>query len=129
MKVPLGMKVKIGNYPDGGGNRKIEVKIHKHDLYSLDYTLALIILPALKEFRKGVRSSPNIDFEDVPKDLCTTPSNQYKLDANWHKRWEYVLDEMIFAFECIAEDKEAESDVRIANGLRLFGKYYRGLWY
>ena len=59
-----------------------------------------------------------------------------------HKKWDWVLDEMIFAFEHICGEDEDwdiglwKADVvewtavgnRVQNGLRLFGKYYRGLW-
>jgi hypothetical protein len=61
-------------------------------------------------------------------------------DAEWGARWDYVIGEMIFAFECISDiDKELQesgynaegmrkTDERIANGLRLFGRYFRSLW-
>jgi hypothetical protein len=68
---------------------------------------------------------------------------EWDTDSLWHMRWEWVVNEMIFAFEKLNEDDwEAEffankewnkeewtkvSD-RIQNGLILFGKYYRGLW-
>ena len=45
------------------------------------------------------------------------------------------MDEMIFAFEFILDedrryshDFSQETEDRVGNGLRLFGKYYRGLW-
>jgi hypothetical protein len=74
------------------------------------------------------------------------PFEDAEIDDLYHQRWEYVLDEMIWAFENIIEDDTSsywfperfpdQVDVeawkkhsdRIANGTRLFGKYYMGLW-
>jgi hypothetical protein len=55
------------------------------------------------------------------------------VDENYFKRWDYVLDEMIYAFEQVQDDccinlAEETEWKRVNNGLRLFGKYYTGLW-
>jgi hypothetical protein len=58
------------------------------------------------------------------------------VDANTFLRWNWVMDEMIWSFkQILKEDDEAfcldtwkEKAERTDNGLRLFGKYYRGLW-
>ena len=42
------MKVKIGKYPKKSGERKYKVKISNHDVFSADVTLAIVILPVLK---------------------------------------------------------------------------------
>jgi hypothetical protein len=54
--------------------------------------------------------------------------------------WDAKLDKMIYAFDYIANgrewghdphwtiEKEQAEDLKVAEGLELFGKYYRGLW-
>ena len=88
---------------------KIEyVKIDRYDTWSMDHTLAPIILPMLKQLQKTKHGSPGVDDEDVPEELKSTSAppkeNEWDTDENWFKRWDWVLDEMIFAFECKVDD-------------------------
>lgn len=138
--------------------RRIKVKIDDYDTWNLDYTLALIILPALKAYKNNHDSS-------------------YPGDLKSHEEWEAVLDKMIWSFENIATDYEEDefytevigkiyfpepkrdqkpydknhwwthfgfnrsfSHMRfdsegytkhrekVQEGLNLFGKYFRNLW-
>ena len=41
------MKVFIGPYTDDGEEQKTEIEIHEYDTWSMDHTLAPIILPML----------------------------------------------------------------------------------
>jgi hypothetical protein len=138
---------------------KIEyVKIDYYDTWNMDTTLAIIILPMLKQLKETKHGSQIVDLEDVPEELrcnnheewdqqkCFDFYNEHEVkegDRDVHARWNWVMDEMIWAFEQICDndnDKEFYSgehfDVegyqkhhdRINNGTRLFGKYYRGLW-
>lgn len=90
--------------------RKIKVKIEQHDLWSADHTLALVILPLLRQFRENAHSAPNVDNEDVPKELRMSAADKKKYNKNGHTddkffdRWNYVIDEMIHSFECIVDD-------------------------
>lgn len=128
--------------------RKIKVRIDDYDTWSMDHTLALIILPMLKQLRQSTHVSGMVDDKDVPLELRSTSApakeNELDLDDNVHKRWEWVMDEMIWTFEAMSSDddlmfydaKTGKFDMkgykkyqkRINNGLRLFGKYYRSLW-
>lgn len=163
--------------------RKQVIHIDRWDTWSMDHTLALIIAPMLKQLRDTTHGYHEIDPDDGPENLRVVERQDYdyqldlfdypKIDNErsiGELRWEFVLNEMIFAFEKLAsEDWEAEfysgnidlksikrvSDTgvvtyeivsgpkdtfrvdhqglakvnaRINNGLRLFGKYYRGLW-
>lgn len=178
------MKIHIGPYRK---NRKIDIRIDKYDTWSMDHTLALIILPMLKQLRDTTHGSHLVDLEDVPESMRTIDHEEWncqscfdfyhepnlqKIQCDVHDRWRWVLDEMIWAFEQLNdEDNDAqfhsgEHDIewvpfeydengepkyyemkygpnhtavfdeegyrkhheRINNGLRLFGKYYRGLW-
>ena len=93
---------------------KIEyVKIDRYDTWSMDHTLAPIILPMLKQLQKTKHGSPGVDDEDVPEELKSTSAppkeNEWDTDENWFKRWDWVLDEMIFAFECKVDDSWEEA--------------------
>ena len=165
------------------------VKIDRWDTWSLDHTLAEIALPMLKQLQATKHGSPYVELEDVPEELRGTSTPEYdeqltfdfykeaseEKDVDYeltHKRWDWVMDEMIFAFEHKVDDswedafREGEIDWktvpcawdengkptmyqmqdgpndtykcdydgmqkvhdRMANGFRLFGKYYQGLW-
>jgi len=72
-----------------GMDRKVKVRVSSQDIYSVDSTLALVILPVLEKFRSNASfSSPNID----PDDVKDKPDNSALTD------WEYVLDKMILSF-------------------------------
>lgn len=81
----------------------IKVKIDKWDTWNMDYTLAVIIVPMLNQIKETKQGAPHVDDEDVPEELRSTSAppkeNDYDLDENWFKRWDWVLDEMIWTFE------------------------------
>jgi len=139
------------------------VKIDRWDTWSMDYSLSFIVVPMLKQLKETKHGAPFVDDEDVPEELKSTSAppkeNDYDTDDNHFKRWDWALNEMIWAFEqnldSNSEDKffdhaewdEKEKDFgknlhkikidqpglkahqdRKANGFRLFGKYYQGLW-
>ena len=139
------------------------VKIDRWDTWSMDYTLSFIVVPMLKQLKETKHGAPFVDDEDVPEELKSTSAppkeNEWDTDENHFKRWDWALNEMIWAFEqnldTNSEDKffdheewdptekdfntslhkikidqvglKAHQD-RKANGFRLFGKYYQGLW-
>jgi hypothetical protein len=78
----------------------------------MDSTLALIVLPMLKQLQATKHGSPNTDDADVPEELRSTsaPAKEYEYDtdANHFKRWDWILDEMIFAFQCKLDDSWQE---------------------
>ena len=80
------------------------IKIDKWDTWSMDSTLAQIILPMLKQLKDTKHGAPFVDDEDVPEELRSTSAppkeDDYGIDDNHFKRWDWVLDEMIQAFEC-----------------------------
>ena len=79
------------------------VKIDRWDTWSMDHTLAQIVLPMLRQLQATNHGSPNVDDEDVPDHLRSTAAdpkeNEWDTDSNHHDRWQWVLGEMIFAFE------------------------------
>jgi hypothetical protein len=86
------------------------VKIDRWDTWSMDHTLAHIVLPMLKQLRESKHGSPFVDDKDVPKGLglrsteAPAKENEWDTDDNHHKRWDWVLDEMIFAFKSKLDD-------------------------
>jgi hypothetical protein len=88
------------------------VKIDRWDTWSMDHTLAYIILPMLKQLRDSKHGAPYVDDEDVPRELWSIyalPKEEYDVDGNHFKRWDWVLDEMIFAFEHKNDDTWQEA--------------------
>lgn len=93
---------------DSRFKRKINIKIHNYDVWGMDHTLALIILPMLKLLKKKKQGSPFVDDDDVPEHLRSTtcePVQEWEADANTHKRWDWCIDEMIWGFEQILNDE------------------------
>ena len=136
--------------------RRVTVRIDKHDTWSMYSDLTLIILPMLKDLQKIKHGAPHVEDEDVPEYLRSTAAppkeNDWDLDERWFERWDYVLAEMIWAFEETLydddfeyepnhhilpdgslgewmEDEAREYNARVQNGHILFGKYFRNLWW
>lgn len=84
------------------------VKIDRWDTWSMDHTLGMIALPMLKQLRETKHGSPYVEDADVPEELKSTSApprkNEWDTDDNHFKRWDWVLDEMIFAFEHKLDD-------------------------
>ena len=127
--------------------QKVKIRIDRQDTWSMDYTLAPIILPMLKQLKETKHGAPNVDPQDVPKELRATKAQISKYgkngdtDPKFFERWDWVMDEMIYAFDCKAnkddvymrfdiDDRDGmkQEQERISNGFRLFGKYYENLW-
>ena len=128
--------------------RKVKIHIDRWDTWSMDHTLAHIILPMLKQLKATTHGAPWVAVADVPKELRPTKKQlmDYQKDGTtdpkFFERWNWVLDEMIYAFDCKAnkDDVYMRFDIktqreamdveqeRISNGFRLFGRYYENLW-
>lgn len=81
------------------------INIRHFDTWSMDYTLAKIILPMLKQLKEQKQGSPFVDYEDVPSYLVPSWTySPYETDPLFHARWRYVLNEMIFAFEHLVDE-------------------------
>jgi len=103
------MKVNIGKY--GKIDRKVNIRIDNSDVYSLDHTLTYIILPALfllKEKKSGVpHEFSEVGGEDYGNqysfDFYAETASQM-FDEYATKRWEDVLDKMIWSFLQLIDD-------------------------
>jgi hypothetical protein len=142
--------------------QRVKVHIDRWDTWSMDHTLAPIILPMLVQLKETKHGAPYVDLEDVPKELhgkklTKKQKEQGEVDDKYFERWDWVLNEMIWAFEQKCRDHweedyygpyiEGEGDgilgghfewtddegrqkhqERMSNGFRLFGKYFESLW-
>jgi hypothetical protein len=153
------------------------VKIDRWDTWGMDTTLAQIILPMLKQLNATKHGAPHVDDKDVPAHLRSTAApakeNDWDTDDNHFKRWDWIMEELIWTFEQLHPDNDWQAQyhtgnieiksepcewdengkatlfemkrgpndtshwdkkghmkhqARITNGLKLFGKYYQGLW-
>jgi hypothetical protein len=89
------------------------VKIDPYDTWSMDHTLADIILPMLKQLQETKHGAPHVADEDVPEYLrshmAQPKENEWDTDSLWHMRWDWVLAEEIWAFEqLVADDAEGQ---------------------
>jgi hypothetical protein len=94
-------------------NRRVKVHIDRYDTWNMDSTLAPIVLPMLIQLKETKHGAPYVDLDDVPKEL--QPKKQTKkqkdngeTDSTHFERWDWVMDEMIFAFASKLEDWEEQ---------------------
>ena len=91
------------------------VRLDPWDTWSFDHTLADIILPGLKQLQATKHGAPFVDDEDVPEGMnlrsteAEPKENEWDTDSNHFKRWDWVLAEMIWAFEQkVADDADGQ---------------------
>lgn len=139
----------------------IYVRIDKWDTWSMDVTLANIILPMLKQLQATQHGAPHVDDFDCPQHLWSTNAepkeHPWDTDSNWQARWDWVLQEMVWAFtqhqlddedekfwtipqdpkltpkEQMDQSQLDEQNYRLHHhrkqkAFELFGKYYQALW-
>ena len=112
------------------------IHIDNFDCWSLDYTLARIIHPALIRLKETKHGYPELwedgmvthhnwdrqlHFDFIDEDIETN----YLID-----KWNRVMDKMIYSFGKIMEDNYFDNEEweRIQEGLDLFSKHYTSLW-
>ena len=87
--------------------RNIKIRIDNYDIWSADHTLSMICLPMLKMIQEDKHGAPFVDDEDVPDELKSTNAppkeNEHDTDSLWFQRWDWALDEMIFAMEAVSD--------------------------
>jgi len=84
------------------------VRIDPYDTWSMDHTLSLIIHPMLVQLKNTKHGAPFTDDEDVPEHLRSTNAppkkEEWDTDDLFFDRWNWILDEMIWAFYQEAND-------------------------
>ncbi len=129
------------------------VKIDKYDTWSMDNTLALLIVPMLKQLKATKHGVP-MSFAHHVDPRTGKEITFGKAEREWNK----TLDKMIWSFEQLLDDTSEDQfwsgeddkdldileigkskrkldykalqkhDAKIQEGLDLFSKYYRNLW-
>jgi hypothetical protein len=140
------MKVDIGPYkPFSASNRsnrrKIKVHVDRYDTFSLDHTLALIILPCLIQLRKSQQGIPVINHTEVDPNQESFDFGDDLESMQFEKNtqtWNEIMDKMIWSFQQltinykngfnVTSEARPLYDERIQEGLTLFGTYYLALW-
>jgi hypothetical protein len=140
------MKVKIGKYPTFrfyhnwlykwfgySLKQRTSIKIHNYDTWSMDDTLAPIILPMLKQLQETKHGYPgNLteqEWDDILDEMIWAFEEKCKDD--WQDQYygpHIPNDGGIGNFEWIDRDGLEKHQERMSNGFRLFGKYYENLW-
>jgi hypothetical protein len=135
------MKVNISKYYKTQG-RRVNITIDYHDTYSMDYTLALIILPMLIQLKNSKHGIPS-NFVNEPSSSGQECFDFYKDDnvefQEGQKKWDETLDKMIWSFQQLVEDDfdskyhhgKTEFDFeKTVNGMsQLVDKNPNGHWY
>lgn len=104
----------------------ITIELDGEDMYSLDCTLAPLLLAAVKQFKTVANGCP-ASLAGIWNDETIETTIEESMAV-----WYAILDDMIYAFEivvqCGAEDWETTDYARVERGLQYFGQYYRDLW-
>ena len=112
------MRVNIGPYEDRTNevgerlDRRINIHIDNYDTWNMDHTLAMIIVPLLKQLKETGHGAPGdmVEFQQTSNQAQDSfPFYAEGDDAAWdagHARWHSILDEMIWAFEQVIDPKE-----------------------
>lgn len=101
-----------------------------YEFFSLDYSLALYIYPRLCFFRD------NYAKYGTPMNFCYDENGHpWEDEDKGNQEWLKVINKMCNAFKLIIKDdttnmeEEREHEKQIEEGLQLFAKHYRGLWW
>ena len=140
------MKVKIGKYPTHrfyhnwlynwfgySPSQSVKVKIHNYDTWSMDDTLAPIILPMLVQLKETTHGHPadltEQEWDEILDKMIWAFEQKCKDDWQDNYYGPYTPSDSGFGdFEWIDLDGLKEHQERMSNGFRLFGKYYENLW-
>jgi len=119
---------KVCEWISSKNKQKIVVKLDPWDSWNLDSTLSPIILPLLRQLRDTKHGSGFIDHKDLPPHLQFTETEDHdsqkcfefyhetadedKLKVDVHTQYEWVLNEMIWAFKQLQPDYDWERQYR-----------------
>ena len=148
------MKVNIGTFPNPDSilykmgvntEQSISVKIDKWDTWSMDVTLAHIIHPMLVQLKETKHTYPSDLTEEKWDSILDDMIFSFKSKLyDWEEEftsgvWDMELKDKIepgkmemlegpnHTYKVDQEGMKKYRD-RVANGYRLFGKYYDHLW-
>jgi hypothetical protein len=95
-------------------HRTIKIKLDDFDVWNMDGTLAIIILPMLKQLKATKHGSPHLPVFDQTSNSAQGCFDFYEVgdELAWdtgHAQWQVIMDEMIWAFEQIQPDCDWEA--------------------
>lgn len=85
--------------------RTVKIHIHQYDTWNMDTTLALIIVPMLKQLKATTHGSPMLHQHEQTSNGSSQYCFPFYAEGDqeaWdqgHKQWEEMLDKMIWSFE------------------------------
>lgn len=88
----------------------VYIKTDRYDCWSGAVTISMMALPILKDLRERKMGAPYTSDDDVPEGLglrsteAPPKKHEWDTDDNWFKRWDWILDEMIWAHERVIDD-------------------------
>ena len=91
--------------------RTIKVKLDHWDTWSVDYTLAIIIAPLVKQLKETKCGYGWVDDEDVPEELRShhgVKDENGGWDSLAEERYAFMLNEIIWTFEMLASENDGE---------------------
>ena len=97
---------------------KNKTGVSPDETWNLDISIAKFLVPRLKAFKNMTNGYPMNLSEEYGK--------------NAFNEWIKILDQMIYAFKLIENDKmiySEDQNKKIEKGLDLFRKYFRDLWW
>lgn len=131
--------VRLFEWIDSKRKDTVKVRLDKWDHFDAYMVIAAMVAPLLKAMQEDHRGSPMVDANDVPSYVTKGMDEQDAI----HVRWGYVLEEIIWAMEQVRPNfnweeqyydndelyvKRDKHEARMAEGFRLFGKYFMNLW-
>lgn len=91
--------------------RKVSVKLDYYDHWDAAATMAHVILPLLVKIQETKQGAPWTDDQDVPEGFQRSHAvldEDGHSDSLWFERWDWILREMIWAFEQKLRDWEED---------------------
>ena len=148
------MNIKIGKFPNHyfwhgwlyklfgySPKQRVKIKIHKWDTWSMDHTLAPIILPMLVQLKATNHGYPSglteKKWDSIMDEMIWSFEQKCRDDweSDYYEYRELGLEEEgkaddLFGWKLVWEDREGQKahQKRMTNGFKLFGKYYENLW-
>lgn len=103
---PVTLLYKFLSWIHSKQERTIKVHIDRWDTWNMQDTLGYIVRPMLKQLKEAKHGAPYVDLADAPKELhgkklTKKQKDSGDVDDKHFERWDWVLDEMIFAFESL----------------------------
>lgn len=94
--------------------RKVKIHIDNYDVWGMDSTLALIILPMLKKLQTQKQGYGWVEPEDAPKNLRPTKKqlekaeSKHEWDPKAEDRAKWLMDELIWTFTQLTDEDSDE---------------------